>query len=112
MAESFLALVAEQLLEKIVSLAAKEILSLWNVSSDLRRFQETMTYIKAVLLDAEKRQQQNETLRLSLGKLRNVLYDAEDVLDEFRCEALRKELINRRSTKMTCGTKIVLNGMN
>ncbi|XP_022718934.1 disease resistance protein RGA2-like [Durio zibethinus] len=108
MAESFLALVAEQLLEKIaslaaketLSLAAKEILSLWNVSSDLRRFQETMTYIKAVLLDAEKRQQQNETLRLSLGKLRNVLYDAEDVLDDFRCEALRKELINRGSTKV------------
>ncbi|XP_022718937.1 putative disease resistance protein RGA1 [Durio zibethinus] len=98
MAESFVAIVAEQLLEKIISLAGKETLSLWNLTRDLRRLQETVAYIKAVLLDAEKRQQQNETLRLSLGKLRDVLYDAEDVLDEFRCEALQKELINRRST--------------
>ncbi|XP_022719683.1 putative disease resistance protein RGA4 [Durio zibethinus] len=36
--------------------------------------------------------------RLSLGKLRDVLYDAKDVLDKFRCEALQKELINRGST--------------
>ncbi|XP_022719673.1 putative disease resistance protein RGA1 [Durio zibethinus] len=40
----------------------------------------------------------NKTFRLSLGKLRDVLYDAKDVLDKFRCEALQKELINRGST--------------
>ncbi|XVF06560.1 hypothetical protein REPUB_Repub06bG0059800 [Reevesia pubescens] len=61
-----------------------------------------MSYIKAVLSDAAKRQHQNDMLRLSLGKLRDVFYDAEDVLDEFRCEALRKKLMNRgsSSTKM------------
>ncbi|MBA0671328.1 hypothetical protein Goklo_025005 [Gossypium klotzschianum] len=39
-----------------------------------------MTCIKAALLG------------LSLTKLRGVFYDAEDVLDEFRCDPLRKEL--------------------
>ncbi|TYJ11220.1 hypothetical protein E1A91_A11G260600v1 [Gossypium mustelinum] len=64
-----------------------------------------MTYIKAVLLDAEKPQQHNQTLRLSLTKLRGVFSDAEDVLDEFRCDALRKELktaLVARSTVVGC----------
>ncbi|KAE8678593.1 Leucine-rich repeat containing protein isoform 2 [Hibiscus syriacus] len=48
-----------------------------------------MHNIKAVLLDAERQQQQNEKLRLCMWKLRDIFYDAEDVIDDFYCEALR-----------------------
>ncbi|KAG8478924.1 hypothetical protein CXB51_028926 [Gossypium anomalum] len=91
MAESFLSIIAETLFNHIISPAIKETISLRN-ASDLRRLEENMTYIKSALFDAEKLQQHNQTLRLSLTKLRGVFYDAEDVLDEFRCDALRKEL--------------------
>nr|KJB83161.1 hypothetical protein B456_013G232100 [Gossypium raimondii] len=50
-----------------------------------------MFSIKAVLLDAERQQHQNEKLRLCMWKLRNIFYDAEDVIDNFKCEALRKQ---------------------
>ncbi|KAG8490296.1 hypothetical protein CXB51_015803 [Gossypium anomalum] len=91
MAESFLSIIADTLLKNIISPTIKQTISLLN-ASDLKRLEETMTYIKAVLLDAEKLQQHNQILRLSLTKLRGVFYDAEDVLDEFRYDALRKEL--------------------
>ncbi|KAF2307991.1 hypothetical protein GH714_034136 [Hevea brasiliensis] len=41
--------------------------------------------IKAVLLDAEEKQVTNNDVRVWLIKLKDVLYDAEDVLDEFEC---------------------------
>ncbi|KAA3473101.1 Leucine-rich repeat containing protein isoform 1 [Gossypium australe] len=98
MADSFLSIIAETLLKNIISPTIKQTISLLN-ASDLKRLEETITYIKAVLLDAENLQQHNQTLRLSLTKLRGVFYDAEDVLDEFRCDALRKELKTERMFK-------------
>ncbi|GMI65092.1 hypothetical protein like AT3G14470 [Hibiscus trionum] len=98
MAESFLSIIAETLLNHILSPAIRETTALWN-SNDMKKLEETMTYIKAALLDAQKLNQHNQTLSLTLTKLRAVLYDAEDVLDEFRCEAHRKELMNRRTVR-------------
>ncbi|KAF2307987.1 hypothetical protein GH714_034099 [Hevea brasiliensis] len=49
--------------------------------------------IKAVLLDAEEKQVSNNDVRVWLIKLKDVLYDAEDVLDEFECETQRKQLL-------------------
>ncbi|XP_022743808.1 disease resistance protein RGA2-like, partial [Durio zibethinus] len=94
MAESFLFNIAERVLEKIAHLAVEELRLAFCVKSDLRKLQETMTSIKAVLLDAERQQHQNEKLRLCMWKLRDIFYDAEDVLDEFHCEALRKQVVN------------------
>ncbi|XVF17338.1 hypothetical protein REPUB_Repub10bG0112100 [Reevesia pubescens] len=56
-----------------------------------------MSSIKAVLLDAEQQKHQNEKLRLYLWKLRYIFYDAEDVFNEFECEALRKQVVNHPS---------------
>ncbi|XP_044466544.1 putative disease resistance protein RGA4 [Mangifera indica] len=63
----------------------------WNLESDLRRLQRTITTIKAVLLDAETKQTQDHQLRDWLGKLRDVFYDAEDVLEEFEFHASRRQ---------------------
>ncbi|XWS42665.1 hypothetical protein CRYUN_Cryun16bG0033700 [Craigia yunnanensis] len=104
MAESFLFNIAERVLEKIASLAIEEVSLAFNVKRDLKKLQETMTGIKAVLLDAELQQHQNEALKLSIWKLRDIFYDAEDVLDEFECDALQKEVVERPSTgiKVRC----------
>ncbi|XP_017976551.1 PREDICTED: disease resistance protein RGA2 [Theobroma cacao] len=89
----FLFNIAERVLEKIALLAG-EVLLAFSVKSDLRKLQDTMSSIKAVLLDAERQQHQNEKLRLCMWKLRDIFYDVEDVLDEFECEALRKQIAN------------------
>ncbi|KAA3473102.1 disease resistance protein RGA2-like [Gossypium australe] len=87
MAKSFLSVIVENLLNNIISLTIKQTISLLNANY-LERLEETMTYNKVALLDVEKLHQHNQTLRLSLTKLRGVFYDTEDVLDEFRLETI------------------------
>ncbi|KAG4165922.1 hypothetical protein ERO13_A13G100700v2 [Gossypium hirsutum] len=94
MAESFLFNIAERVLEKIAHLSVEEARLAFNFESHLRKLKETLSRIKAVLLDAERQQHQNEKLRLSMWKLRDIFYDAEDVIDDFKCEALRKQVVN------------------
>ncbi|TYH93212.1 hypothetical protein ES332_A13G237400v1 [Gossypium tomentosum] len=91
MAETFLFNIAERVLAKIVHLPLDEVRLAFNVKTDLKKLEDTMISIKTVLLDAERQQHQNEKLRLCMWKLRDIFYDAEDVIDDFKCEALRKQ---------------------
>ncbi|XP_065630507.1 putative disease resistance protein RGA3 [Quercus suber] len=52
-----------------------------------------MSIIQAVLLDAEEKQVKNRGLTVWLGQLKDVFHDAADVLDEFECEALRRQVV-------------------
>ncbi|TYG87661.1 hypothetical protein ES288_A13G233200v1 [Gossypium darwinii] len=99
MAETFLFNIAERVLAKIVHLPLDEVRLAFNVKTDLKKLEDTMISIKTVLLDAERQQHQNEKLRLCMWKLsvarkrvkEDIFYDAEDVIDDFKCEALRKQ---------------------
>lgn len=93
MAESFLFSFSTNLLIKLSSLVSKEqSLSSGTLEPDLRKLEATLSTIKAVLLDAEEKQAHNQEIRFWLWKLKYVLYDAEDVLDEFECEASRRQV--------------------
>ena len=85
--------VAEKVTEKLGSIAYQEIYLALGVESDLKNLELTMSAIQAKLLDAEERQAKERGLSLWLGELKDVLYDAVDVLDEFECEALRKQVV-------------------
>uniref|UniRef100_A0A2N9J6E1 Uncharacterized protein n=1 Tax=Fagus sylvatica TaxID=28930 RepID=A0A2N9J6E1_FAGSY len=53
----------------------------------------------------EEQQFHNQELTVWLGNLREVFYDAQDVLDEFECEALRRQDVETRgsTTRKACG---------
>jgi Leucine-rich repeat (LRR) protein len=85
--------VAEKAIEKLGSLAYEEICSAWGISSDLKSLELTMSTIQAVLLDAEEKQVKNRGLTVWLEQLKDVFYDVVDVLDEFECEALRRQVV-------------------
>ena len=85
--------VAEKVVEKVGSIAYQELCLAWGIESDLEKLRLTVFAIQAKLLDAEERQAKEHGLSLWLGKLKDVLYDAVDVLDEFECEALRKQVV-------------------
>ncbi|KAL3715823.1 hypothetical protein ACJRO7_007558 [Eucalyptus globulus] len=95
MAESLLSGIAEGVLGKIASLAVQEVVAIYGLENQLSELKETVTAIKAVLLDAEEQQAKNHRVQVWLDRLQDVLYDVEDVLDEFECEALRKKVISR-----------------
>ncbi|XP_044465551.1 putative disease resistance protein RGA4 [Mangifera indica] len=91
MAEAILFNSATEILKKIGSLIGGEVSLLWDLKSNLRRLEGTMSTLKAVLMDAERKQTQDHQLRDWLGKLRDVFYDAEDVLEEFEFQASRRQ---------------------
>ncbi|TYH93216.1 hypothetical protein ES332_A13G237800v1 [Gossypium tomentosum] len=90
MAETFLFGIAKSVLGKIADLSVDEVCLVYKVKTDLKKLEDTMISIKAKLLDAERQQHQNEKLRHCMWKLRDIFYDAEDVIDDLKCEALRK----------------------
>ncbi|CAJ2673565.1 unnamed protein product [Trifolium pratense] len=94
MAESLLFSVAESFIGKLASRVLDEASLALGVYDDLRRIKDTSSLIKAVLLDAEQKQWQNNELREWLRQIKCVFSDAEDVIDDFECEALRMQVVN------------------
>ncbi|KAK3206456.1 hypothetical protein Dsin_020502 [Dipteronia sinensis] len=98
MAEIIVSSIAEILLGKLGSLAYQEARLIWGFKTDLLKLEKTLKTIKAVLLDAEQQQLHNNAVRDWLEELKDVCYDAEDVLDEFEIETLRRQAtVNRGS---------------
>ncbi|XP_056165114.1 putative disease resistance RPP13-like protein 1 isoform X2 [Syzygium oleosum] len=95
MAESLLFGIAQGVLGKIASPAFQEAIAIYSVEDQIHELKNTLAAITAVLLDAEEQRAKNHRLQLWLARLRDVLYDAEDVLDELECEAFRKRVISR-----------------
>ncbi|XP_037497013.1 disease resistance protein RGA2 [Jatropha curcas] len=91
--ESFVFNVAEKVLEKVASTAYDEICFAWGLEGELKKLEDILSTVKAVLLDAEEKQATNRELRVWLAKLKEALYDAEDVLDEFECETKRRQVL-------------------
>ncbi|CAL1386413.1 unnamed protein product [Linum trigynum] len=81
---------AETILKKLAPLAAEQAGLLWSLKSDFLKLKSTVSSIRAVLLDAEKQSGENYQVQDWLDKLKQVLYDADDLLDDFSTEALLK----------------------
>ncbi|KAM3745351.1 hypothetical protein ACB098_06G120000 [Castanea mollissima] len=92
-AETFVFIVAAKVLGKIGSPAFQEACLVWGFESDLNRLENTLSTIKAMLLDVEDQQVHNQELIVWLRQLKEVFYDAQDVLDEFEYEALRRQMV-------------------
>ncbi|KAL4598768.1 hypothetical protein ACB092_11G081000 [Castanea dentata] len=99
MAEKILSVVAEEIVGKLISLATEQISLAWGFKEDLKRLRESLTMIQAVLADAERRQAREEQVRLWLRRLKDVSYDADDVLDDLAYEILRRKVEIRNQMK-------------
>ncbi|GAV73547.1 NB-ARC domain-containing protein [Cephalotus follicularis] len=92
---------AEEILTKLLSIATEEIGAALGVKGDLQKLKGKLESIQMFLNDASNRQISETSIREWLKKLQTVAYKAEDVLDEFAFEHLRRklELQNRMSSK-------------
>ncbi|XP_065635733.1 putative disease resistance protein RGA4 isoform X2 [Quercus suber] len=95
MAEGALFDVAEGIIGQLGNLAVKELGLLWGVKEEHQKLVDTVSTIKAVILDAEEQQAQNQTIKNWLGRLKDALYEADDLLDDFSTEVLRREVMTR-----------------
>nr|XP_023914744.1 disease resistance protein RGA2-like [Quercus suber] len=109
MAEGALIKVAEGIIRQLGNLALKEIGLLWGVKAELEKLGNTVSTIEAVLLDAEEQQRQNHTIKKWLGKLKDVLYEADDLLDGFSTDVLRQEVMtqNKMAKEVQADMKLI-----
>ena len=92
MADAILYGIAEEILKNVGSYMVDEIASAWWFKSDLDKLKRNVDLIKAFLLDAEKRQTDDDAVRHWLLNLTEVVYAADDLFDEFITVATRKHL--------------------
>ncbi|KAK4591948.1 hypothetical protein RGQ29_016427 [Quercus rubra] len=90
MAEGMLYGVAQKIIEELGSWAFKEVASLWNVEAELENIKNTVSTIQAVLRDAAERQTHSHQVKDWLEKLKDAVYEVDDLLGEFFAEALRQ----------------------
>ncbi|XP_073101012.1 putative disease resistance RPP13-like protein 1 [Elaeis guineensis] len=69
------------------------------ILKDLKKLERTLTRIQAVLHDAEEREIREKAINLWLKELKEVAYEAEDMLDEYYYEELRAQVEGRASRK-------------
>nr|KYP41218.1 Putative disease resistance protein RGA3 [Cajanus cajan] len=93
MAESLLTAATESLIGKLASGVVKEASLMVGVHHDLQQMKETMVLIKAFLLDAEQKKPHNNALREWLKQIKRVISDADNIVDDFECEALRRHVV-------------------
>ncbi|XP_026451818.1 putative disease resistance protein RGA3 [Papaver somniferum] len=83
---------ATETLNKLVHVVAQEINLAWGVKDELKKLQDTLEMILAVISDAGRRQVTEEAVGLWLRRLKELSYDADDMMDEFSYETMRRSV--------------------
>ncbi|KAK4593126.1 hypothetical protein RGQ29_017322 [Quercus rubra] len=93
MAEGVLFEHAGRVLGVLTALTLQEIQLSLGVKAELENLMNTVSTIQAVILDAEKRSSHNHEIKDWLRKLKDVIHDADDLLDDFSTEVLRLKVM-------------------
>ncbi|KAK5787308.1 hypothetical protein PVK06_041962 [Gossypium arboreum] len=110
MAEAIAFNIAAELIIKLSSPALSQVGLWWNLKHDLDDLKSIVSTIKAVLLDAEEKSVTDNLTKVWLEELKDVLYDADDLLDDFSTEALRKDLLG--GNKLTKEVRLFFSSSN
>ncbi|KAK9016431.1 hypothetical protein V6N11_078931 [Hibiscus sabdariffa] len=107
MAEQVAFDIAKGLLSELSSPVLEQLGLWWNFKDDLK---STISAIKVVVLDAEEQSVTSNLIQDWLAKLKDALYDAEDLLDDVRTEALREKLMT--GNKLTKEVRVFFSRSN
>ncbi|KAF2319658.1 hypothetical protein GH714_017874 [Hevea brasiliensis] len=118
MADVIISVVIDTVINKLTSPGLLDSVGGAQVHSELEKLEKTLTKIKAVLADAEEKQISNRLVQIWLRELRDLVYDGEDIIDEFSLEGLRrKQQIEQRqeegsSSKVWSAMRRFLDNLN
>jgi hypothetical protein len=93
MAKAALFNTAANIMKSLGSLALQEIGLLWGFKDELQKLGKTVSTIQAVLSDAEEQQTMNHAVKDWLGKLKDAILEADDLLDDFSTQLLRRQVM-------------------
>ncbi|XBH67001.1 hypothetical protein VPH35_095452 [Triticum aestivum] len=98
MAEALLLPVVRITAGKAADALVQGVAGMWGVDGDRRKLERQLLAVQCKLADAELKSELNPAVRRWIKDLRTVAYQADDVLDDFHHEALRREAQVREST--------------
>ena len=88
MAEAISFGLIRKIIEKLGTMALEEIGLTWGVKDELEKLKNTDSTIQALLQNAEEQQEKNHQVRDWVMKLRDAVYDTDDLLCDFSIEDL------------------------
>ncbi|KAM3253679.1 hypothetical protein ACQJBY_047647 [Aegilops geniculata] len=98
MAETLLLPVVRITAGKAADALVQGVAGMWGVDGDRRKLERQLLAVQCKLADAELKGELNPAVRRWIKDLRTAAYQADDVLDDFHHEALRREARVREST--------------
>ena len=99
MAEGALFDLAGKVINVLGSFIAQEVTQAFGVKTEIENLKSRVSTIQAVLLDAEKRSSHSHQIKDWLTKLKDVLHDADDLLDDFSTQVLHQKVMSRNKMK-------------
>ncbi|KAI9116343.1 hypothetical protein K1719_012510 [Acacia pycnantha] len=104
--------IAGNVVQGLASFGHEEFKLLWNSKHDVERMKNTVLAIRATLLDAEEKATNNHQVSLWLARLKDVLYDADDLLDDLSTEALRRRIMTQNMYKAAKKVRVFFSKSN
>nr|QVT92267.1 RGA-B2-2 [Solanum chacoense] len=92
MADPVIGATVQVLLEKLLSLTTEEFSSSRDCNKDLRMLTQNVSMIQAFIHDAERRQVEDQSMKLWFTRLERAAENAENVFDKFRYESLKRQV--------------------
>ncbi|KAJ6956941.1 putative disease resistance protein RGA3 [Populus alba] len=110
MADGLVSVVLEQLSSIFIQEVKREVRLVVGVKSEVKKLTSNFQAIQAVLADAEERQLKDQLVKHWLDQLKDVSYDMDDVLDEWRTAIAKSQSeVNehpRKNTRKVCSFMI------
>ncbi|THG07614.1 putative disease resistance protein RGA1 [Camellia sinensis] len=97
MAETIILNIASKVLGSLGSLAINEVGLGWGLDEELKTLEGTLSTIKEALSYAEEKQGKNHVVKIWYERLQATFYEADNLLDEFQYEALRRQVQSMKS---------------
>ncbi|RCV29668.1 hypothetical protein SETIT_6G030500v2 [Setaria italica] len=94
MAESLLLPVVRGVVGKAADALVQSITRMWGVDKDRLKLERHLVYVQSLLADAEAKSETNPAVRMWMKELKAAAYQADNVLDDFQYEALRREALS------------------
>ncbi|KAK3122320.1 hypothetical protein QOZ80_8BG0668020 [Eleusine coracana subsp. coracana] len=97
MAESLLLPLVRGVVGKAGDALVKRITHMWGIDGDREKLEDWLVYVSRMLAHAEVKAETDPAVKRWMKNLKTAVYQADDVLDNFEYEALRREAQGARS---------------
>ncbi|PWA82641.1 NB-ARC domains-containing protein [Artemisia annua] len=94
MAEFVLSALLQVVFEKLTSVAVNKITRSKEIHSELKKWERSLSHIRAFLTDASQKEVTDEAVKQWLNGLQHLAYDIDDILDGLATDAMHQEFTN------------------